>query len=81
MHFFERTGKRLAGRMQPGHLGFSLLTHMAPDLDELYERLLGAGVPVVCPPQWVTLPSGAGRLMLVRGPNEEMFEFLEGEVP
>jgi catechol 2,3-dioxygenase-like lactoylglutathione lyase family enzyme len=81
VHFFERTGKRLAGRMQPGHLGFSLLTHLTPDLDELHRRLAAAAAPIVCPPHWVTLPSGGARLMLVRGPNEEMFEFLEGEVP
>ena len=80
VHFFAATGKRLVGRMQPGHLGFSLLTHMAPDLDDLQARVVAAGATVVCPPQLVTLPEGPTRIMLVRGPNEEMFEFLEGGV-
>ncbi len=81
VHFFEATGKRLVGRMQPGHLGFSLLTHLVADLDGLQARLDAAGVPILCPPQWVTLPDGAARMMLVRGPNEETFEFVEGDQP
>jgi catechol 2,3-dioxygenase-like lactoylglutathione lyase family enzyme len=80
VHFFAATGKRLVGRMQPGHLGFSMLTHLTPDLDALHERLQAGGVSIVCPPQLVMLPDGATRMMLVRGPNEEMFEFLEAEV-
>jgi catechol 2,3-dioxygenase-like lactoylglutathione lyase family enzyme len=80
VHFFAATGKRLVGRMQPGNLGFSLLTHVASDLDGLAARVAAADATVVCPPQWVTLPDGMTRIMLVRGPNEEMFEFVEGEV-
>lgn len=77
VHFFAATGKRLTGRMQPGHLGFSLLTHLVDDLDSLHRRLEEAGAAIICPPQPVTLPEGVARVMLVRGPNEEMFEFLQ----
>jgi catechol 2,3-dioxygenase-like lactoylglutathione lyase family enzyme len=77
IHFGTATGRRLRERMRPGHLGFSLLTHYAPDLGDLAERLAEAGADVVQPPTTVRWADGERRLMLVRGPNEEMFEFVE----
>jgi len=81
LHFFERTGRRLSGRMRPGHLGFSMLTHRTPDLDALAVRLRGAGYPPCQPPVLVESGNGPVRLMRVAGPNEEMFEFVEDSAP
>jgi catechol 2,3-dioxygenase-like lactoylglutathione lyase family enzyme len=77
IHFFERTGRRLAGRMRPGHLGFSMFSHETGDLDALHRSLRAAGVEVLRAPCPVPTPEGERRAMLVRGPNEEMFEFVE----
>lgn len=77
VHFFDRTGKRLVDRMTPGKLGFSLLTHDTDDLDALHKRLADMGYEVVQPPVEVTGDGDAYRMMLVKGPNEEMFEFTE----
>lgn len=74
-------GRRLAGRMRPGHLGFSLLTHFAPDLDVLHASLSEAGCPVVTPPREVEWHAAHRRVMLAGGPNEELFEFVEGDMP
>lgn len=76
IHFFERTGRRLVGRMQPGNLGFSMFTHESPDLDGLRHALRVAGVEVVREPCRVVTPEGERTVMLVRGPNEELFEFV-----
>ncbi len=76
IHFFERTGRRLVGRMRPGHLGFSLFTHESADLEGLHGRLRAVGADVLRAPCPVVMPEGARRAMLVRGPNEELFEFL-----
>lgn len=81
VHFFERTGKRLKNRMRPGHLGFSLMTHLVEDLAELHERAADGGYPVLTPPISVELGGKRRRIMLVKGPNEECFEFVEGAVP
>ena len=75
VHFFDATGKRLVGRMRPGHLGFSLLSHETDEMDALHGRL-DENV-VVTPPTSIVDPEGDYRVMLVRGPNEEMFEFFE----
>ena len=77
VHFFERTGKRLTGRMRPGHLGFSLLIHETDDLDGLMRWCTDNGHDVVTPPTDVDDLDGAKRMALVRGPNEEMFQFTE----
>lgn len=69
--------RRLAGRMQPGHLGFSLFCHDTDDLDGLARRLPGLGGTIVTPPTQVETATGPRRLMLVRGPNEEMLEIGE----
>jgi catechol 2,3-dioxygenase-like lactoylglutathione lyase family enzyme len=77
IHFGTATGRRLRDRMRPGHLGFSLLTHYVADLDALRDRLEDAGADIVQPPTQVRWNGADRRLMLVRGPNEEMFEFVE----
>ena len=73
VHFFDQTTKRLTGRMMPGRLGFSLLTHDCDDLDGLHSVLAGAPCRIVVPPSTVD----DYRLMLVEGPNCELFEFVQ----
>jgi catechol 2,3-dioxygenase-like lactoylglutathione lyase family enzyme len=77
VHFFDRTGKRLTDRMKPGKLGFSLLTHDTDDLDALHERLGSMGYEIVQPPVDIKGDGDPYRMMMVRGPNEEMFEFTQ----
>ena len=77
VHFFDRTGKRLTGRMKPGNLGFSLLTHDTDDVNALYTRLRAVGADVVTPPTLVEGDGAPYRVMLAKGPNEEMFEFVQ----
>jgi len=73
IHLFERTGRRLTDRMRPGNLGVTLYTYEADDLVGLRARLMAAGGAIVAEPAHC-----AGRQrMLVKGPNEELFEFLE----
>jgi catechol 2,3-dioxygenase-like lactoylglutathione lyase family enzyme len=73
VHFFDQTSKRLEGRMRPGRLGFSLLTHDCDDLDALHSAVTDAGATVLRSPTAV----GDSRIMLVEGPNCELFEFVE----
>ena len=73
VHFFDQTGKRLEQRAGPGKLGFSLLTHDCDDLDALHSRLQAIGSPILVPPSEVD----DYRLMLVEGPNCEVFEFTQ----
>lgn len=77
VHFFDRTGKRLKGRMKPGHLGFSLLTHDTKDIDALSHKLRVYGAEIVTPPTLITDDGKPYKLMLAKGPNEEMFEFTQ----
>jgi len=77
VHFFNRTGKRLTGRMKPGHLGFSLLTHDASNLDDLHQKLRVFGSEIVTPPTLITDDGKPYKLMMAKGPNEEMFEFTQ----
>ena len=63
--------------MKPGKLGFSLLTHDTDDLDALYNRLSGMGYAIVQPPIEIKGDGAPYRMMLVKGPNEEMFEFTQ----
>ena len=77
VHFYEATGKRLTDRMKPGNLGFSMLSHEADDLDDLQNRLANAGGTIITPPTEVEHLDGPQRIMLVKGPNEEMLEFIE----
>jgi catechol 2,3-dioxygenase-like lactoylglutathione lyase family enzyme len=78
--FTPSQGKRLVGRMRPGHLGFSLLTHPASDLDALHARLERAGHAILTPPTRIDWNGGERRTMLAAGPNEELFEFVERPV-
>jgi catechol 2,3-dioxygenase-like lactoylglutathione lyase family enzyme len=80
VHFAGAAGRRLAGRMRPGHLGFSLMTQFAPDLDALERELRAAGGRIMTPPVEVPWHGGTRRIMLAHGPNEELFEFVEGAV-
>jgi catechol 2,3-dioxygenase-like lactoylglutathione lyase family enzyme len=77
VHFFERTGVALTGRMRPGRLGFSLMTHAVTDLDALHAKLVAGGYSVFTPPTRVRTASGERRVLLAEGPNEELFEFFE----
>jgi catechol 2,3-dioxygenase-like lactoylglutathione lyase family enzyme len=73
--FAPSQGKRLAGRMRPGRLGFSLLTHATDDLDALHVRLERAGHAILTPPTVVDWNGTRRRVLLAEGPNEELFEF------
>jgi len=77
IHFLGASTRRLKGRMRPGHLGFSLLTHETDDLDELEARIAARGYEIVTAPCEVDLAGETRRIMLAIGPNEEMFEFVE----
>ena len=74
VHFFDRTGRRLADRMRPGHLGVCLFTHDVDDLDALLATAPDAGGTVVGEPAEMVLAGQRWRTALVRGPNEELFE-------
>jgi catechol 2,3-dioxygenase-like lactoylglutathione lyase family enzyme len=77
VHFFERTGRRLIGRMRPGHLGLSLLTHRCRDLDALAAALRAAGYPPHFGPDFVRYGERRERVLIAPGPNEECFEFVQ----
>lgn len=75
VHFGGASQRRLTGRMHPSRLGVALYTHGCGDLDALAARVardgVAAGASVVAGPH-----AAAGRrILLVRGPNEELFEF------
>jgi extradiol dioxygenase family protein len=53
------------------------MTHATDDLDALCARVREAGFAVFQAPVRVRWADGERRIMLVRGPNEEMFEFRE----
>lgn len=78
VHFFERSGKRLMGRMRPGHLGFSLLTHLTQAVDAVAANVARCGFEVVSAPASVSIAGRSRRIALVRGPNEEMIELSDG---
>ena len=73
VHFFELSTRRIAGLMHPSRLGVGLYTHDCRDLDALAARLRAGGAPIEAGPARVD----GDRLMLVRGPNGELFEFSE----
>ena len=75
VHFFEASRRRLVSRMLPGKLGVVLYSHESADVDALHEALVGAGREIVTAPTTVETPDGKQRLLLARGPNEELFEF------
>jgi catechol 2,3-dioxygenase-like lactoylglutathione lyase family enzyme len=64
--------------MRPGWPGFNLISLHCDELDTLIERFEDLGIEPVTAPTHVGLPIGRpGRVMLVRGPNQELFEFTE----
>ncbi|MBK6596770.1 MAG: VOC family protein [Proteobacteria bacterium] len=70
VHFIGREGKRLVGRMHPSRLGVGLFQHSCPDVRGLHTSLVSAGARIEMPPTEVD----GQLLLLVRGPNEELFE-------
>jgi catechol 2,3-dioxygenase-like lactoylglutathione lyase family enzyme len=77
VNFGGASQRRLAGRMHPRRLGVGLFTHITRDLGALHTRLLahapGNGARIEVEPRDVD----GVHSMLVRGPNEELFEFVE----
>ena len=78
VHFYDRTTGRLRHPMRPGQLGIALASCRCDSLDSLSARLGRAGGQVVSVIQHAAVDDGTPcRIMLVRGPNGELFEFLE----
>ena len=75
VHFFAASRRRLTGRMLPGNLGVVLYSHQSDDVDQLHTTLAAANYEIVTPPTAVDTGGGLRRLLLARGPNEELFEF------
>jgi len=73
VYFGGQSKRRLTGRMHPSRLGVGLYTHATRDLRVLRQRLSDVGAPIEVAPMDVDGVS----TMLVRGPNEELFEFVE----
>ncbi len=71
VHFGGASQRRLSGRMHPRRLGVALYTHGSSDLAALEHRVRAAGAVIVQAPA----DAGDCRVLLVRGPNEELFEF------
>ena len=64
--------------MRPGQLGITLFTCRAPSLDALSARFGRAGGQVESVIQHAAVDEGTPcRVMLVRGPSGELFEFVE----
>jgi hypothetical protein len=63
--------------MKPGNLGFTLLTHDTREIDALHARLKVFGATIVTPPTAISGDGKPYRMMLAKGPNEEMFEFTD----
>jgi catechol 2,3-dioxygenase-like lactoylglutathione lyase family enzyme len=78
IHFHDRTTHELAAPMRPGNLGISLFSTRCAQLESLRERLQGCGLAGHLPIMHVALGDGMpARVMLARGPNGELFEFIE----
>lgn len=78
VHFHERTTPSLHHPMRPGNLGISLFSTRCPNLELLRERVQAGGVAEHLPILNVALGDGMpARVMLARGPNGELFEFIE----
>jgi catechol 2,3-dioxygenase-like lactoylglutathione lyase family enzyme len=78
VHFHDRTTGELSAPMRPGNVGVSLFSTRCPDLEGLRERLQQAGLAPHLPILHVALGDGMpARVMLARGPNGELFEFIE----
>lgn len=78
VHFYDRTTGPLANPMRPGQLGLALFTCRCSSLDALSGRFGRAGGQVESVIQHVAVDHGQPcRVMLVRGPSGELFEFVE----
>ena len=78
VHFHERTTRELANPMRPGNIGVALFSTRCAHLEALRERLQAAGLSGHLPILHVALGDGMpARVMLTRGPNGELFEFIE----
>jgi len=78
VHFHERTTRELANPMRPGNVGINLFSTRCAHLEALRERLQVAGLAGHLPILHVALGDGMpARVMLLRGPNGELFEFIE----
>jgi catechol 2,3-dioxygenase-like lactoylglutathione lyase family enzyme len=78
VHFYERTTRELANPMRPGNVGINLFSTRCANLELLRERLQLAGLAGHLPILHVALGDGMpARVMLTRGPNGELFEFIE----
>ena len=75
VHFYERTGRRLIGRMHPRNLGISLDTHDVADLDGVLRR--ASPDEILAGPVEVPVGSSRYRIAILGGPNEEGFEIRE----
>ncbi len=78
VHFHEHTTRELANPMRPGNIGVNLFSTRCANLEALRERLQAAGMAGHLPILHVALGDGMpARVMLARGPNGELFEFIE----
>jgi catechol 2,3-dioxygenase-like lactoylglutathione lyase family enzyme len=78
VYFHEHTTRELANPMRPGNIGINLFSTRCANLEELRERLQAAGLAGHLPILHVALGDGMpARVMLTRGPNGELFEFIE----
>jgi catechol 2,3-dioxygenase-like lactoylglutathione lyase family enzyme len=78
VHFHERTTRELANPMRPGNIGINLFSTRCVHLEALRDRLQAAGLAGHLPILHVALGDGMpARVMLTRGPNGELFEFIE----
>ena len=78
VHFYDRTTGPLAHPMRPGQRGISLISCRCSSLDALSARFGRAGGQVESVIQHAAVDDGTPcRVMLVRGPNGELFEFVE----
>ena len=75
VHFYEASARRLDGRMRPYHLGVAMFTHTTADMDGLHNRVIASGNRVLAGPAEV--PEHGGRVMVIAGPNDELFEIVE----
>jgi hypothetical protein len=53
------------------------LTHDTDDIDALHARLKEFGAEIVTPPTSIAGDGKPYRMMMAKGPNEEMFEFTD----
>ena len=73
VHFGGASQRRLTRRMHPSRRGVALYTHGCRDLDTFAERARSAAADLVAGP----VDAGGRRILLLRGPNEELFELEE----